>query len=441
MGTTDTAETGGTRPSARRPLAAGIIGNFVEWYDFGIYGYLAVAISRNFFPGHGVGPLLATFAVFGVAFVFRPLGGLVLGSLGDKVGRRSVLAGVVLTISVATALVGILPTYDQIGWLAPVLLVVLRSIQGFAAGGEYGGASSFVFEYAPVERRGLLGGILGMSTYMAFLAGSVFAFAVGAILSEEAMMSWGWRLPFLAAVPIGLVGLYLRMRVEETPEFRAARQDKAVEDAPLRASLRGQRRRIVVLFGFLISNAVGPYLLITYIPNYLQSAGLLTSERALLATSLALVLVCVLLPASGWLSDRVGRKPLMAASTILSIVTPLPAFYLFQTPTITSALAGMALIAVGQAASVAITAVVISEMFPTKVRYSSASLTYNLAYMLFGGTVPLIATWLVSSTGSPFAPAVYVMAIGAVSTVFVVFLPETAPPRRRSGSTVAVAGD
>lgn len=418
-----------------RPLAAGVIGNFVEWYDFGIYGYLSIALSKNFFPGHGMGPLLATFGVFGVAFVFRPLGGLIFGSLGDKLGRRSILAGIVLMISISTALIGVLPTYAQIGWLAPVLLIVLRSVQGFAAGGEYGGASSFVFEYAPLHRRGIFGGVLALSTYLSYLTGSLFVFGLGATLSEQAMTSWGWRLPFLAAAPLGLVGLYLRMRVEETPEFREVRSEAEVEKAPLRASFSGQRRRIVVLFGFLISNAVGPYLLTTYIPTFLKGSGGLNSAQVFIALSAVLVMMCLLLPVGGWLSDRVGRKPIMAASTILFVLTPLPAFLLFQTPSVAAAFGGMALIAIGQVASTGIAAVVISELFPTTVRYSSASITYNLAYMLFGGTAPLIATWLVTLTGSSLAPALYLMTIAAISTVFVGLLPETSPTSRRYRSS------
>lgn len=428
--TAQLSEVDGMARSRRRPLIAGVIGNFVEWYDFAIYGYLTVALSKNFFPGEGIGPILSTFAVFAVAFLFRPIGGLVLGSLGDKIGRRSALAGVVLTISIATTLVGVLPTYAQIGWLAPVLLLALRCVQGFAAGGEYGGASSFLYEYAPRHRRGLFGGLLGFSTYLSFLAGSVFAFGLGSALSEQAMTSWGWRIPFLAAAPIGLVGLYLRMRIDDTPEFREVRRAGAVEHAPLRRSIASQWRKIVLLLGFLISNAVGPYLLITYVPTYLKTSVGLTDRQSLVAQCGALALICVLLPLCGALSDRVGRKPLMLTSTLLYLITPLPAFLLFRIPSVATAFTGMALIVLAQAASVAITAVVISEMFPTKVRYSSASVSYNVAYMLFGGTAPLVATWLVAVTGTALAPAFYVMAIAVVSTVFVFLLPETLRTKR-----------
>lgn len=411
----------------RRPMAAGVIGNFVEWYDFGIYGYLAFALAANFFPGKGTGPLLSTFAVFGIAFLFRPLGGLIIGPIGDRVGRKATLAVIVLTISVATALIGILPTYDQIGWWAPIALVVLRSVQGLAAGGEYGGASSFVFEYAPKEHRGFLGGFLGVSTYFAFLVGSLFAFGLRTGLSEEAMLEWGWRIPFLAALPIGIVGLYLRSRVEESPEFRAVQRQGAVRTNPLRASLSEQRGLIFLLTGFLASNAVGPYLLITYIPTFLGRKEGLKPVQVLIATATTLFVICLLLPVAGHLSDRLGRKPIMLASTILYVLTPLPAFLLFGTSDTLLTLVGMLLIGVAQVASIAVTAVVIAEIFPTALRYSSASISYNVAYAIFGGTAPLVATWLVAASGSNLAPAYYVMVIAGLSTLFVLKLPETAP--------------
>jgi MFS transporter, MHS family, proline/betaine transporter len=421
----------GDTGAPRRPLVAGVFGNFVEWYDFAIYGYLAVALSKNFFPGEGVGPILSTLAVFAVAFVFRPLGGLVLGSLGDKVGRRSILALVVVGSSVATTAIGLLPTFTQAGWIAPALLIVLRAAQGFAAGGEYAGASSFIFEYAPADRRGLVGGALALSTYAAFLVGSVVAFGIGGALSDQAMLSWGWRIPFLVAAPLGLVGLYLRLKVDETPEFREVLKESAVERAPLRQALASQRRKIILLLGFLATNAVGPYLLITYVPTYLKTDMGFSDGQSLAALSGALVLICALLPAFGALSDRIGRKPVMLTSTILYVVAPLPAFLLLGIPSSVAAFGGMALLVIGQAASISVTAVVLSEMFPTNVRYSSGSFSYNIASMIFGGTSPLIAAALVAATGTPLAPAVYVMVVAAVSTVFVLFLPETHSAKRQ----------
>ncbi|QIZ36528.1 MFS transporter [Saccharopolyspora sp. ASAGF58] len=417
-----------------RTLAAGMIGNFVEWYDFGVYGFLALPLAHNFFPGDGAGPLLATFAVFGVAFFFRPLGGLILGPLGDRIGRRTTLAWVVLTISAATMILGLLPTYHQVGWLAPILLVLLRCAQGFAAGGEYGGATSFIFEFSPRRRRGYYGGLLGLSTYLAFFVGTVIAFGLSAAIGGDAMNDWGWRIPFLLAAPIGLIGLYLRLRVADTPDFARAKNDESLESSPLRTTLRTHGKRILLLFGFLTSNAVGPYLLITYLPAYLRTTvGIVNEGGLLLAQASALLLACILMPLFGRLSDAVGRRPIMLTSTVLYATTSIPAFLLFETRNIAGVALGLALIAVGQAASVAITAVVIAEMFPTTVRYSAASVSYNLAYLVFGGTAPLVATWLVASSGWSIAPAAYMTCIAVAASIFVLTLPETAPRRADSG--------
>jgi MHS family proline/betaine transporter-like MFS transporter len=411
--------------SLKKPLMAGLIGNFIEWYDFGIYGYLAVYLAANFFTGEGLVPLLATFATFAVAFLFRPLGGLFFGSLGDRYGRKLALTLVVLGISVATLGIGLLPTQAQIGALAPVLLLVCRSIQGFCAGGEYAGASSFLFEYAPKHRRGLFGGFLGMSTYAAFLAGAAFSYALSSNLSAEDMHSWGWRIPFLLGAPLGLVGLYIRLRIEETPAFTKVEEAHEKVERPLRTALRENWVRIVILTGFLFSNAVGPYLLITYIPSYLTKSIGLTPAHSLETQSWALVIMLILLPIFGRLSDTIGRKPIMLTSALLYIATPLPAFLLFGTGGTTEAFFGQVLIVVAQAASIAITAVVLCEMFPTKVRYTCAAVSYNTAYMLFGGTAPLVATYLVEVTGDKLSPAYYVMIVAAISAVFVTRLPET----------------
>lgn len=426
----------GSKRELTRHMVAGGVGNFVEWYDFGIYGFLSFALAKNFFTGDGVGPMLATFAVFGVSFVCRPIGAVVFGHLGDRIGRKGVLSIVVLTIAIATGLVAFLPTYEQVGWLAPFLLVLLRCVQGFAAGGEYGGASSFVFEHAPKHLRGMFGGILGVSTYLAYLAGASLAFGLSAGLSEEAMMAWGWRIPFFIAIPLGIIGLYIRTHVQDTPEFEEIRDETP---PTLQQTVSAQWKNILLLFGFIISNAVGPYLLVTYIPTYLKTSGRLTDGETLIAQAAALILVCILLPVFGWLSDRVGRRAVMVVSTIMYVVVPVPAFTLIQSSEGFAVFIGLALLAIAQAASTSVTAVLICELFPTAMRVGSSSIAYNLAYALFGGTAPFIATWLVAQTGVDIAPAFYVIAVAAASTIFVFLLPETSPKHGRRKSDTPVA--
>lgn len=409
----------------RKQFTAGIIGNIVEWYDFGIYGYLSIYLAANFFKGDGAIPILATFATFAVGFVFRPLGGLFFGSFGDRHGRSKTLAIVVIGISAATLGIGLLPTVAQVGWLAPVLLVGLRSIQGFCAGGEYAGASSFLYEYAPTRRRGLFGGFLGASIYVAFIIGSLLSWTLAANLSEADMNSWGWRIPFLLAGPLGIVGFLIRRQIEDTPEFHKISSGDEIQDRPIRSALSNNRSMIILLTGFLFSNAVGPYLLITYVPAYLTRSAGFSASAVLRYSTIVVILMIVLLPIVGAISDRIGRKPVMLASTVLYVLVPIPAFSLIGAGDPTGVIVGQALLAVAQSASTGIAAVVISEIFPIRVRYTGASISYNTAYVIFGGTAPFVATYLVDVTGNILMPAYYVGIVALISTLFVLKLPET----------------
>lgn len=426
--------------SVRKPFAAGVIGNVVEWYDFGIYGYLSIYLAANFFKGDGAIPILAIFATFAVGFVFRPLGGLFFGSFGDRHGRKNALAIVVIGISAATLGIGLLPTVAQIGWLAPVLLVAFRSIQGFCAGGEYAGASSFLYEYAPRRHRGLFGGFLGVSTYVAFLIGSLLSWALAANLSQADMNDWGWRIPFLLAGPLGIVGFLIRYRIEDTPKFHEISSGEEIQDRPVRFALSKNRLMIVLLTGFLFSNAVGPYLLITYVPAYLTRSVGFSASEALRFSTMVVILMIVLLPIVGAISDRVGRKPVMLASTILYVLVPIPAFSLISAGDPTGVIVGQALLAVAQSVSTGIAAVVISEIFPVRVRYTGASISYNTAYVIFGGTAPFVATYLVDITGNVLMPAYYVVVIALISTLFALKLPETHTRNRADSMLPGRAG-
>ena len=248
------------------------MGNCVEWFDFAVYGFLATYIGANFFPSDNpTASLLATFAVFGAAFFVRPLGGLVFGPIGDRLGRQRVLALVIILMSAASFAIGLLPTYATIGIWAPILLVFLRLLQGFSVGGEYGGAGSFVAEYSPDERRGYMVSWLMFSTLIGFLMGSVVVTALSALISEDAMSSWGWRIPFLIAGPLGIVGLYIRLRLEETPEFRALETTGEVAQAPLKEAFVENWRQILQVAGIAIIHNVGFYMVFTYMPTYFST--------------------------------------------------------------------------------------------------------------------------------------------------------------------------
>lgn len=410
----------------RKVVTAGAIGNFTEWYDFAVYGFLATILATNFFPSEDpTASLLATFAVFGVAFVLRPIGGIVMGVIGDRIGRRTTLAFVLLLMAAATTAIGLLPTYGQIGILAPALLVIARCAQGFSAGGEYAGASALVVEYAPPTRRAFLSSFLSVSTYSAFAVAAALVLLLTSSLSDEAMATWGWRIPFLLGAPLGLVGLFIRLRIQDTPAFRAAEETESVTTEPLAQTLRTNYKLILVLSGFIMSNALGFYTFTSYVPTYLQEVVNLESSTALLFNVSALLFTALILPVFGLLSDRIGRKPVMVGSCLWLVVMIIPIFLLAGQTNLVFVIVGQLLFAVGMAASNAVTAVTMTEMFSTQIRYTSSSISYNLAYLVFGGTAPFIATYLIATTENPISPAFYLALVALIAIFAALRLPET----------------
>jgi MFS transporter, MHS family, proline/betaine transporter len=410
----------------RRVIAAASIGNFVEWFDFAAYGFLATILTREFFPsGDPTVGLLKTFAVFAVAFAFRPLGGLFFGVIGDRIGRKRTLAITILLMAGATTLIGLLPTYASIGYWAPLLLTSIRCVQGFSAGGEYAGACAYVMEHAPRRRRALFGSFLPVSTFSSFACAAVVAYALDSSLSSAAMIEWGWRVPFLIAAPVGLIGVYLRVNLHETPAFLALEGKKAVAHAPLIETLHSQLRNILKLGAFISVTALSFYTFTTYFSTYLQVAGHLSRGTSLLVTVLALLFAAGCCPLAGWFSDRVGRRTTIASTCFFIIVSVYPAFALGGSGDLPRSLLGVALLAIGAVISGVVTAPLLSEVFATKTRYTASAITYNLAYTIFGGTAPLVATWLISTTGTNLSPAYYLMAVSILATIGGLSLPET----------------
>ncbi|MGV8917595.1 MAG: MFS transporter [Pseudomonas sp.] len=410
----------------RRVICAASIGNFVEWFDFAVYGFLATTIAQQFFPsGDASVALLKTFAVFAVAFAFRPMGGIFFGMLGDRIGRKKTLALTILLMAGATTLIGVLPNYAAIGVMAPALLTLIRCAQGFSAGGEYAGACAYLMEHAPRTERAWYGSFVPVSTFSAFACAAVVAYALEASLSTEVMGSWGWRLPFLVAAPLGLVGLYLRWRLDETPAFQAVAQEHAVAHSPLRDTLKSHGAAICYLGAFISLTALSFYMFTTYFATYLQVAGGLSRATALLVSVIALVFAAAICPLAGAYSDRVGRRTTIASACVLLLVVVYPAFMLASSGSFLASILGVLLLAVGAVLCNVVTAVLLSETFPTRTRYTASAITYNLAYTIFGGTAPLVATWLITTTGSNLSPAFYLMVIAVLALVGGMALPET----------------
>lgn len=410
----------------RKVIAASAIGNFVEWFDFAVYGFLAVTIAALFFPpGDPTLALLQTFAVFAVSFALRPLGGIVFGILGDRIGRKRVLSITVLMMAAATTLIGLLPTYSSLGLFAPLLLALARCIQGFSAGGEYAGACAFVMEHAPTERKARYGSFVPVSTFMAFASAAGIVFGLGLWLDETQMQAWGWRLPFLVAAPLGLIGLYMRLRLDESPAFRAMAAQAQPEHSPLSETLRHHGKTILCLSAFISATALSFYMFTTYLTTYMQVVGGATRPTALLASLCALVFAALLCPLVGRYSDWVGRRKTILTAGVCLIVAVYPAFFLAASGTFLPSAVGAMLLAVGAVICGVVTAVLLSEQFPTRVRYTASAFTYNLAYTVFGGTAPLIATWLIEQTGNRMSPAYYLIAIALLALAGGLALPET----------------
>jgi MHS family proline/betaine transporter-like MFS transporter len=409
----------------RKAVAAAVIGNFVEWYDFVVYAYFATVLATLFFPSESrFASLMATFAVFGVSFVLRPLGALVIGSYGDRLGRRNTLAVVILLISGATFLIGVLPTYGSIGILAPLLLAATRAIQGFSVGGEFGGATSFMIEYAPEGRRGLYGSWQFATQGIALITGATLGILLSLLLSEETLFAWGWRVPFLIALPFGLIGMYLRLRLEDTPHFRAILETERVESTPLRQTLRTNGGDILKVIGTIFYATAIVYLFI-YMPTYLPEVFGISRTQTFVANVIGLSTFVVMCFVVAVLSERVGRKPFLVGGPLCAVILTYPAFLLLQ-GTFPAILLAHIIFGFLIGFFGGVSAAAFSEWFPTRVRYSALSLGYSVSVSIFGGTSPLIFTYLLQSTGNPISPAFYILGAALVSLVATLMVAETA---------------
>ena len=417
----------------RKVLLATGVGHFVEWFDFGLYGTLAAIIGMQFFQSSSpAAALLSSFAVFGAGFVMRPLGGLWFGSLGDRIGRQKVLANVILLTSGATFVMGLLPTWQQVGLLAPALLVITRLVQGFAAGGETSGATTYLAEFAPARRRGYFTCWIDNFGFMAFVAGSGLVFLLTASLGETAMNEWGWRIPFLIAGPLGAVGLYLRTRLEDSPEFTAAVRAGKTAQAPLRTAVTSAWRALLFCVGFVVIKAVGHWTLQTFMPGYLSTELHFSKLDSYAITTLGLFAIAVMVPFMGYLSDRFGRKPLMLAGCGGFILFTWPAMMVMAQGDMLSAMLAMLVLGAFIAAFDGACSAAMAELFPTGVRYGGMSIAYNFAVAFFGGITPWFSAYLITATGNPFSPAFYVMGAALVTFLTVMRAKETAgQPLRR----------
>lgn len=398
----------------KRQILAAVIGNALEWYDFVVYGFLTVIISRLFFPSDSeYTSLLLAMATFGVGFFMRPVGGILIGMYADRKGRKAALQLIILMMTISIAMIAFAPTYAAIGAAAPLLIVLARLLQGMATGGEFASATSFLVESAPPGRRGFYGSLQMVGQSVAALAGAAAGMLITQGLTPEQIDSWGWRLPFIFGLLIGPVGLWIRRHLNETEAFIEASQST---DAPvgLMTLWRNYRRSIAVSFGLVVSGTIMYYVVLIYMPTYAKTQLGIPLGEAFIAQVAGLLCLTIGTPFFGILSDRIGRRPVLMLACSLYFVLPYPLFSWLQADPGLFRLAVMQIV-LCSAVAVGFGAIstALAEQFPVRMRSTGLALAYNFAVMLFGGFAQLIVTWLINVTGTPLAPAYYVM-FGAV---------------------------
>jgi MHS family proline/betaine transporter-like MFS transporter len=404
---------------SRRSVVAVGIGNALEFYDFAIFAALTPVISQLFFPSQDpLAAVLSTFAVFAVGFLMRPVGAIVLGRLADRRGRKSAMVVAVTIMGGATVVVGLIPTYAQIGIWAPAILVVARMFQGFSVGGEFGTSATFLIEHAPANRRSLFGSIAFFSSTAGSVFGTFVVFVLTLLLTSD-MNSWGWRIPFLLGFPLLVLGFYMRYRIAESPEFQEIKTEEAQAKSPTLTVFKEHWRGMLVMIGVVIGFATASATVQAFLPSYVRTVVGLPPQEALAVVLIAGTIAIFFVLAFGALSDRFGGRTILILAAVLTVLLPYPSLYIVGLGGFGPALAGLLIIWIPVTAFGGAAPAVWADMFPTKVRVSGFGIAYGFGTAIFAGCAPFVSTWLVETTRNPLAPAWYMIA-GGIVTLFVV---------------------
>ncbi|MGB6541262.1 MAG: citrate-proton symporter [Xanthobacteraceae bacterium] len=408
-------------------VAAAVIGNALEWYDFLVFGFFTVIIARLFFPSESqYASLLLTTATFGVGFFMRPVGGILLGIYADRRGRKAALLMVITLMTIAIAMIAFAPTYAAIGFGAPLIIVFARLLQGFSAGGEFSSATAFLIESAPAQRRGFYGSWQMVGQGVAVLIGAILGTVLTRSITPEALTGWGWRIPFLFGLIIGPLGLYIRRSLDETSAFLQSSRSSAGQRGS-GSVLASHVKEMIVCLGMVVSGTISFYVILIYIPTFARTELHLPLDQAFLAQSISLACEVVLIPICGVLSDHVGRKPVMIAALVLDLLVTYPLFsWVSANPSFGALLTMQIILCSLFGVFNGPISTALAEQFPTRVRSTALAISYNIAVMLFGGFAQFFVTWLIEATGTPIAPAYYLMFGAAVGLLAAVFLKERA---------------
>lgn len=407
----------------RKVLVAGMVGNALEWYDYALFAQFAPILGMHFFPDSEIREIL-TFAVFAAGFIVRPLGGVVFGNIGDRFGRRIALMLGIITMAIPTAAIGLLPSYAAIGIAAPILLTITRLLQGFSLGGEFSGCITYIVEHAPMNRRGLAGSAPFISMCIGMLLGSLTAWTLSYFMAHDVLVDWGWRIPFIAGFFIGLIGLYIRSKLAESPLYQEAKAHKVISDNPFKETVTKHWRQLFVGMGIYLTVTAPFYTLTVFVESFMQKLGYSAGNSSMMSTVILISLTCAL-PISAIVSDNIGRKPVMVVTAVCIVLCAYPCFYILGGMDIVLSTIAMSVFALILGAYMGPIPTVLVELFPTKIRLTGVALSYNISAALFGGTAPMIGMMFVQFTGDKFAIAYYLSVMAVISLFTLKFFKET----------------